>query len=182
MESKCQIVSILSDSLVIQLKGANRHELETLVKDTDYRIKLVKWREKRSLDANDYLWKLEELIAFATKSTKAEVHAENLQKYGFRDYECKPMTISADDDPDKICPPMPDGHKYYWEFIKASDDGRFKAYRRIRGTHELDSREFSHYLDFVIEEAKAQGIETLPPQRIEEMKARLREDEINLTK
>lgn len=30
MESKCEVVSLVGDTLVIVLNGANRHELETL--------------------------------------------------------------------------------------------------------------------------------------------------------
>lgn len=175
MESKCQIVSILSDSLVIQLKGANRHELETLVKDTDYRLKLVKWTEKRSLDANSYLWKLCDLIAGEIGSSKEEVYENMLRSYGTIDDELPPIVVHSSADISKF-------HDHYLWFDSRELDGKkFDCYLRIKGSSEMDSREMSHLIDGVVFEAKQLGIETMTPDQIAELKARWN-DEINLTK
>ena len=166
MESKCQIVSILSDSLVIQLKGANRHELETLVKDTDYRLKLVKWTEKRSLDANAYLWKLCDLIAGKIGSSKEEVYENMLRSYGTIDDELPPIVVHSSADISKF------QDHYLWFDSRELDGKKFDCYLRIKGSSEMDSKEMSHLIDGVIFEAKQLGIETLPPEEIQRMNER----------
>lgn len=166
MESKCQIVSILSDSLVIQLKGANRHELETLVKDTDYRLKLVKWTEKRSLDANAYLWKLCDLIAGKIGSSKEEVYENMLRSYGTIDDDLPPIVVHSSADISKF------QDHYLWFDSRELDGKKFDCYLRIKGSSEMDSKEMSHLIDGVIFEAKQLGIETLPPEEIQRMNER----------
>jgi hypothetical protein len=166
MESKCQIVSILSDSLVIQLKGANRHELETLVKDTDYRLKLVKWHDKRSLDSNAYLWKLCDLIAGKIGSSKEEVYENMLRSYGTIDDELPPIVVHSSADISKF------QDHYLWFDSREINGKKFDCYLRIKGSSEMDSKEMSHLIDGVIFEAKQLGIETLPPEEIQRMNER----------
>ena len=166
MESKCQIVSILSDSLVIQLKGANRHELETLVKDTDYRLKLVKWHDKRSLDSNAYLWKMCDLIAGKIGSSKEEVYENMLRSYGTIDDDLPPIVVHSSADISKF------QDHYLWFDSRELDGKKFDCYLRIKGSSEMDSKEMSHLIDGVIFEAKQLGIETLPPEEIQRMNER----------
>ena len=166
MESKCQIVSILSDSLVIQLKGANRHELEILVKDTDYRLKLVKWHDKRSLDSNAYLWKLCDLIAGKIGSSKEEVYENMLRSYGTIDDELPPIVVHSSADISKF------QDHYLWFDSREMNGKKFDCYLRIKGSSEMDSKEMSHLIDGVIFEAKQLGIETLPPEEIQRMNER----------
>ena len=166
MESKCQIVSILSDSLVIQLKGANRHELETLVKDTDYRLKLVKWHDKRSLDSNAYLWKMCDLIAGKIGSSKEEVYENMLRSYGTIDDDLPPIVVHSSADISKF------QDHYLWFDSREMNGKKFDCYLRIKGSSEMDSKEMSHLIDGVIFEAKQLGIETLPPEEIQRMNER----------
>lgn len=132
----------------------------------DVSIKVEKFRKKKSLNANDYLWKLLDLIAHHPdiKSTKDEVYEEILRSYGFLDYasgRLRKMRIPAEDD-----------IKYYeghWLFEDECDG--WKSYIAIRGTSTYSQQEMSFVIDAVVEEAKGLGIETLPPAEIERMKA-----------
>ena len=56
----------------------------------------------------------------------------------------------------------------HWRLIK--DNGTFKAYIRVRGSSEYNSKEMAHFLDLIILDAKEQGIETDTPEQIEEYK------------
>lgn len=164
MESKGKIVSILSDSLVITLDGANRHEMESLEKDTDYRINIVKWREKRSQDANSYAWVLMSKIADVIQSSKDEVYEQMLQSYGVVDQDFPPITVVSTADMSRI-----DGH---WLMFKSTEKGgkTWNSYLRIIGSSEYDTKQMSTFIDGIIYEAKNLGIETLPPHEIERMK------------
>lgn len=165
MESKGKVVSILSDSLVITLEGVNRHELESLEKDTDYRIKLVKWREKRSQDANSYAWVLMSKIAEEIQSSKDEVYEQMLQSYGVIDPDFPPITVVATADMSRI-----DGH---WLLYKSTEQGgkMWNSYLRIIGSSEYDTKQMSTFIDGIIYEAKNLGIETLPSEEVERMKS-----------
>lgn len=130
-------------------------------------IEAKRWRKKRSLDANGYLWVLCTEIANhpEVKSSKEEVYEEMLQKYGVlyqdEDGEYIAITLKSSVDISKV-----DGH---WKFYQSN--GKFNAYLMIKGTSEYDTKEMAHFLDMVIDEAKALGIQTETPDEIARMKA-----------
>lgn len=169
MESKGKVISIARDMdgvvlLTTSLSGVNWHELESLDKNTDYRIKLVKWREKRSLDANAYCWVLLSKIADVIQSSKDEVYEQMLQSYGVVDQDFPPITVVSTADMSRI-----DGH---WLMFKSTEKGgkTWNSYLRIIGSSEYDTKQMSTFIDGIIYEAKNLGIETLPPHEIERMK------------
>ena len=169
MESKGYILGISRElstnryTLTIALEGVNRGEIESLDNSHPYRLKLSKWSDKRSLDANSYLWILCTKIAEAVKSSKEEVYEELLRKYGLVDEEVV-ITVKSTVDMSRI-----EGH-----WLKIKDNGTWSGYIRIRGSSEYDRREMSHFLDMVVEDAKELGIETLPPAELERMKNEIR--------
>ena len=145
--------------LTLRIDGVARSELEGLRKSTPYRLKMSKWTEKRSLDANAYLWVLVTKIAEAVKSSKEEIYKELLARYGLVDEETT-ITVKPSVDMSRI-----GGH---WMEIKRRD--KWVGYIRIRGSSEYNKHEFCNFLDMVITEAKELGIETLPPDELERMK------------
>lgn len=129
------------------------------IPEGDLDLKLKKWRDARSKDANSYYWAVVNQIAAVIGATKGEIHAENIQRYGYYDDPPIVVTVPSKTDMSKV-----DG---YWKFYKESD--KFKAYLRIRGSHEYDTLEFSRFLDHVIEDAKELGIETETPDELARM-------------
>jgi hypothetical protein len=128
-------------------------------------VEAKKWRKKRSLDSNGYLWVLCTEIANVIDSSKDEVYEEMLQKYGvlYRDEDGEYITITLKSSIDisKV-----DGH---WKMYKSN--GNFTAYLMIKGTSEYDTAEMSRFLGMVVEEAKELGIETATPDEIAKMNA-----------
>ena len=175
MESKCQISSVLSDALVLKLVDCNREDLEQLKRDKDYRLRLVLWREKKTKTQNDYCWELMTKIAAAIGSSKDEVYAEMLRKYGLVDTDREAITVPADADLSIYAE-----HDIHFLCIKSGWQNGilWSAYKRIRGISEYDSKEMSRFIDMVVLEAKELGVETLPPHELE----RMRLDEINTSK
>ena len=123
------------------------------------------YREKRSLDANAYMWILCTKIAEVVRSSKDEVYEEMIQKYGYMSEIT--ITVKSEVDMGRI-----QGH---WKFIKESQDGKFKAYQMIRGTSDYDRAEMAHFIDMVVGEAKELDIETLPESEIRRMMERIGE-------
>ena len=118
-------------------------------------IHIVKWRKKRSLDANAYLWVLCGKIANAIQSSKDEVYEEMLQRYGtyYRDDDgYVTVTIKSSIDVSKVS-----GH---WRKCGVRDDGEFTSYIMIKGSSDYDTEEMSKLLDGVISEARELGIDT----------------------
>ena len=145
--------------LTLRLEGVGRSELEGLKDSTPYRLKLTKWAERRSLDANNYLWVLASKMAEVLGTTKDEVYENLLQRYGLVDEDVV-ITVKSSVDMSKI-----DGH---WHLLKSDD--KWSGYIRIRGTSEYDKREMARFLDMVVDEAKELGVETMTPQELEKLK------------
>ncbi len=164
MESKCQIVSILSDSLVIQLKGANRHELETLVKDTDYRLKLVKWTEKRSLNANAYFHVLVGKIADELKAPKPYVKNILIGRYGQQELIDGEPVFFKTNLPDDVMLNREDIH-----CMPCQREEKATYYKVYRGSHTYTQDEMNLLITNTVQEAKELGIETATPDELKEM-------------
>ena len=125
-------------------------------------VEAKKYRKKRSLDANAYLWVLCSKIAEVVKSSKEEIYEQMLQMYGYF-YQDEDgyitVTVKNEVDMSKIS-----GH---WKFLKSN--GKFSSYLMIKGTSEYDTKEMSNFIDCVVTEAKELGIETLPPDELKRM-------------
>lgn len=149
--------------LTFEVDGAAGWLIKNINSFDKLRIKVVKYREKRSLDANAYAWVLMTKIAEVVNTSKEEIYEDMLQKYGAV-YEDEDgyitMTVKKSVDMTKI-----NGH---WKYIK--DNGKFASYLMIKGSSEYDTAEMSHFIDRIVEEAKELGIETAPPNELERMK------------
>ena len=133
--------------------------------DRKLSIKIVKYRKKRSLDANAYLWVICTKLAEVHQTSKDEIYEEMLQKYGVlyqdEDENYVIVTLKADIDTSKL-----EGH---WKYYRSSEDGKFKSYLMIKGTSSYNTSEMAHFIDMVVQEAKDEGIETLSPNELERM-------------
>jgi len=114
-------------------------------------IKAVRYREKRSLDANGLLWLCLGRIADALRCDKWEVYLRMLKRYGKYTYIC-------------VKPNVVDAVKAQWrecEVIGEVDINGQKAIQMLCyfGSSTYDTKEFSELLDGVISEMKEMGLE-----------------------
>ena len=123
-------------------------------------IKIDKFREKRSLNANNYAWKLMTEIGNDTRQSKEEVYFLMLKRYGQNELVSVVAHI-----------PVEHYFKYYEEAGESTLNGKlFKHYRVFKGSSEFDTREMSIFLDGVVSEAKDLGIPTDTPDQIAKLK------------
>lgn len=170
MESKARLADVSRDyqtgkmRLTFTVDHINPEELTTL-EGKDLRLRVVQWREKRSLDANAYLWVLCTKVAEAIPTSKEEVYSAMLEDYGCIDTleDGSPITVTMLSEIDVN---LLDGH---YKKYKESSDGKFTSYIKLKGSSEMDSKEMSTLIDGVIYEAQQMGIETITPDE----KARL---------
>lgn len=124
-------------------------------------IKIDEYKNKRSLNANNYAWKLITDIGNATRQSKDDVYLLMLKRYG------QSELISA-----VALIPFGAYVKYFEEAGESTLNGKlFKHYRVFKGSSEFDTKEMSIFIDGIVSEAKDLGIPTDTPDQIAKMKA-----------
>lgn len=124
-------------------------------------IKIDKYREKRSLNANNYAWKLLTEIGNATRTSKEEVYFLMLKRYG----QSEMISVLSHI-------PIENYVKYCEEAGESTLNGKlFKHYKVYKGSSEFDKREMSIFIDGIVDEAKELGIPTETPDQLAKLKS-----------
>jgi len=130
-----------------------------LEQDKEKIFEIKEFKKKRSLNSNAYLWVLCTEIANIMTLSKEDVYVKMLEDYGVS--ILVPLTV--DTEPEKY-------FKYYSYFDKGKLNGKECIwYKVFKGSSEYDSKEMTHLLNGVVEEAKQLGIMTLDELEIQEM-------------
>lgn len=127
-------------------------------------IEIKQYYEKRSQDANAYLWVLLQKIAEVVKSDKWAVYLLMLKRYGqFTYIVVKPGAVEAVKKQWREC-----------EEVGEVDVNGTKAVQMLcyYGSSTYDTLQMSKLIDGVVSEAQELDIETLPPDEISQMKER----------
>ena len=135
--------------------------------EKEYEIEIKEHRKKRSLNANNYSWKLtdelsDKLVVAGVKLSKEECHAEMIFRYG---------QVLCDENGEQVVYStsqevmLPDFYPYAKQIGESELNGKtFKHYRIYRGSHTYDTREMSIFISGIVEECKEQGIDTDTPE------------------
>ena len=141
--------------------------LVALMQDLDnkksYDITIQQHREKRSLNANNYSWLLQDKIAKKLNKSIDEIHNQMVLDYGvFETYSIKKEAFAS-------AKRMFD----YFEVLGESEvNGKeFVHIRAGIGTHNYNTLEMSKFLDGVVQEAEQLGIEVRTPAQLAELKS-----------
>lgn len=121
----------------------------------DYEIRPK--RKKRSLDANNFLWSLVGQIASAVGIPADEVYRRAIHEAGV--YTPLPIKADAVDEFTRIW----GAHGVGW-IVDVLDDSKLPGYKLVRaynGSSTYDTTQMSRLIDYVVQDAKALGIETL---------------------
>ena len=122
----------------------------------------MQYREKRSLDANAYLWVLLQKIAEVLRTDKWSVYLQMLKRYGqFTYIVVKPGAVEAVKKQWREC-----------EEIGEIEVNGTKAVQMLcyYGSSTYDAKEMSVLIDGVVSECQELGIETLPPSELQRIK------------
>lgn len=138
-----------------------------------YMVTIKEFRQKRSLDANRYLWVLCNKLSVKVGAPPEEIYRHYIPDVG--------------DNSDTIC--IPDAAvKRFREDLESHGLGRCTEIMgsKIRGCTNVicyygsstyDTKQMARLIDLVVEDCKQQGIETLPPEELERMALEWRQDE-----
>lgn len=150
---------------VLMLEVNERNDFEAIVDDLKDKDKLTidvkPYRQKRSLNANSYAWKLIGEIADVLRAGKDEIYLKCLKRYG----QSELISVLSH-------VPISNYVKYYEEAGESKLNGKmFTHYRVYKGSSEFDTREMSIFVDGVVSEAKQLGIQTETPNEIARLKS-----------
>lgn len=134
-------------------------------RDRLYDLEIKQHREKRSLDANAYYWKLCGDLARAIGDTTDNIYRRHIRDISNYDTLC--MVTEA----------VPDFERRW----KSGHLGRLIETRESKipgcttvlayyGSSDFDTREMSRLIDNCIQDCQAVGVETLPPDKLELLK------------
>ena len=125
-------------------------------------IEVKEYRQKRSLNANNYMWELCTKIANTLRTDKDSVYVSMLKRYG-QSQMVSVIKEGADQFKRAI--------KYYEEAGESTLNGKeFVHIKCYIGSSEYDTKEMSILVDGVVSECKDQGIETMTPQELSALK------------
>ena len=132
------------DSIIKLLKGK-------------FNLVLKRYEKPRSLNANAYAWVLMDKIARKLQISKEEVYARAIKQVGVFD----PISVNV---------AAYERFKQNWErqglgwlVDKMMDDGVKVYFNAYYGSSVYSSSDMARLIDWIVEEAKLQGIDTMTP-------------------
>ena len=152
----------------------------TAIQGKELRITAKQWREKRSLDANAYYWVLIAKLAESMHISKPRAHNLMLRRYGQNltiDGHGAYIRIPDTEKAEEMALEASEWHiRPTSEVIRGNDGVNYRTYVMLMGSSGYDTAEMSHLIDGLVDECKALGIETLPPDELARMMAAYEEN------
>jgi hypothetical protein len=131
-----------------------------LSQDREKLFEVKEHKEKRSLNANAYAWKLITEIGNATRLSKEEVYLDMLKHYG----QSEIVSVLSNID-------VSGYFKYYEAIGTAKLQGKdFTHYKIYKGSSEYNTYEMSVLIDGIVHEAEQLDIQTLTPAELSRLK------------
>lgn len=147
--------------------GKKNELIKWLLEQKDDEIfKIEQHREKRSLNANAYAWVLIGKIADVIGNTKEEVYREYIKHKGIY----RVVTIAKEAAPTFMKVWSEKGLGWLCEISETRIAGLVDVVAYY-GTSSYNTKQMANFIDYIVQEAKEQGIETLPPEEIERLKS-----------
>lgn len=131
-------------------------------------IKIDKFREKRSQEANRYFWVLCGKLAAKTRQSKTDIYRHLIKDIG-DNFDIFPVKTDRVDKVIEIWEKR--GLGWVCEVVGESKHSGYTKVCFYYGSSVYDSRQMSCLIDSIIFECKEQGIQTLPPDEIERIKS-----------
>lgn len=134
--------------------------------DTPQRVKLTKWREKRSLSANAYAWELLGKLSAVLHIKPEEIYQEIVKAVGGNAVYVAVPAQSIKDLRDKW---SHNGLGWTVDVIGASDQPGIVDVAMYYGSSVFDTAQMARLIDLIIDECRENGVEYLPPEKISAM-------------
>ena len=148
-------------------------DMETYLKkmkpEKKYAVDMKEYRKKRSLDANSYCWVLLQKLAEKLHTTKEELYVEKVRSIG--PFEVVPLKIG------KAAQRWIKNWKekvlgWYAEPMRESKIDGYVNVICYYGSSVYDTVEMSRLIDEIVNDCRDMGIETIPPDELNDMMKR----------
>lgn len=123
-------------------------------------IKISKYRNKRSLDANNYAWALLGKIADILRISKDECYLKMLKRYG---------QGAVAKIPNKYADDFKRAYQYVEKHESLPDEENAQYFRFWVGSSKYNTEEMAIFIDGIVAEAQDLGIQTMTPDEIANM-------------
>lgn len=142
-------------------------------------IKIDKYREKRSLDANAYFWLLCGKLADKLTDEKVQYTKEDIYKKAIKE-------IGVYKDFQNLSPSEAKTLQHAWELLGTGwiteqvdymQDGENVVIRCYYGSSKYNKKQMSRLIDNIVQDCEAVGIETRTPDQLAEMLSLWKEGE-----
>lgn len=149
---------------VAELKGI-------LAKGKELALEIKQYRKKRSLDANGYMWVLCQKIAEKIAPPGALITKEDVYRKAIREVGQFTIVPIRNDAVEQWIYNWGAG-RIGW-VCESLGDSKLEGYTNIMsyyGSSVYDTKSMSILVDYIVSEAKEQGIETMTPTELEGLK------------
>lgn len=141
-----------------------------LEQDNEIIWDLKEHKDKRSLSQNAYYWKLITEVARKQKKSVPYIHNTELRAARYARWFDGQLVLVQIPDTDETEAEVMEQTEYHL----APTNQRIldkRVYVMLRGSSELNTTEFSHLLDLLIQDAEALGIETITPAELQRIRS-----------
>jgi len=158
-----------SEGVYCSFYARNPGELENMIKSVgngSVWIEINRMESVRSLNANSYFHVLAQKIASVQGTSLDEVKKHLVLQYG---------TIARDENGKYMGAQIPKGQnvELFYPYCKyIGETAKFDQVLFMKQTHTLTTSEMSHLIDGTVSECKELGIETLPPEELQNILGR----------
>lgn len=145
----------------LTLDGSQCEELEKY-QDCEVEVKIKKYYNKRSLDANRYFWALLDRLAVTMNLSKEEMYRGYIRQIGGNN----DIVCVQDKAVDKLCKGWHNnGLGWITDTMPSKIEGCTNAILYY-GSSTYDTTQMSRLIDLVVQDCKSVGIETLTPEKL----------------
>ena len=137
------------------------------LREGEISLECKKWRQRRSLDANAYMWTLVDKIAKKTRQKPADVY-----RHAIKEIPGNSTIVCVQDKAKEILMQQWQAKGLGWQ---VDDMGESKiegcsVLKLYYGSSVYDTQQMGTLIDNIVDDAKELGIETLTPFELEGMK------------
>lgn len=163
-----------SQKIAIQANEDVRKEFDRLKNCDKLSVKIVKYRKKRSLDANAYFHVLNGKIAEVLNISKQKSKNILIARYGqYELLEDEEPIVYKTNAPVEYMLELENVH--FFPCGSTYENGKELIFYHVyRGSHTYDSYEMSKLIEGTVSEAKELGIETATPEELKAMEEKWR--------
>lgn len=143
------------------------------LKNEKLHIKLTKYRRKRSRDANSYYWELVGKLSSKMNISMSRCHNMMLRSYGTVEIIDGSLIQILIPDTDEAYEDVLERETYHLKptsQVKKGNNGQnYRSYILLKGSHAYNVDEMSALINGLVAECQAQGIETMPPEKLDHL-------------